>query len=216
MGSGPGGIVTSESSSEDESPSPRRMVEWAGPVLGGLALVVAVAGLASNWRTTGRLTQLEQRVEATAQAPKARSSAAPEKRRSRRRPDARRPKASARDRPTPEQRQQRLREEVTAHVESFATDHELDEPTVAGVLGELEARNEAVRAVFQDLSGGVVSAEQAREEVQWVRDDSANRLREILGDELYDELDRHLSNRSSRRRRAATSRALSNRAEGAR
>ncbi|MEO0606095.1 MAG: hypothetical protein AAF211_31995 [Myxococcota bacterium] len=192
---------------------PAGLRAWSGIVLGGLALVVAAAGWVSARETSAQLTRLEDRIASIEQTQTTRRAivgAAGEARKKRlqRRAEAkaRRAKAPVRERPSPEVRQQKLRKEVTAHVEAFATERGLDAETVEEVLVELETRNDAVRAVFQDLATGAVSTDQAREEVQWVRDDSADALRTLLGDELHDALEEHLAERSPRRRRAAMNR----------
>ena len=187
---------------------------WSGPVLGGIALVVAVGGLVSaRWTAqemAERVGRLEGRLGALAEAKGAGPPATFEGLRrlgSRRRPEGKGPrrssKAPAKAWPNPEGRQQRVRDGVTGRVEGFASEHGLDDAMVGKVLGELEARNDSVRAVFRDLAAGTISAEEAREEVQWVRDGSADTLRVLLGDEIYDALDARLAGRSSLRRRAA-------------
>lgn len=192
---------------------------WLGPILGGLALVVALAGFMTAQRTQGRIDALEERVTEVAKATEARSRFAKaleartarasdrSARTPRRTPPARRRGGNAArkgdDRPTPGERKQRVRKEMTQTVEDFGTERGLDDAMVGEVLGELEARGDAVRAVLQDLAAGAVSADQAREEVQWVRDESAQSLRDLLGEDLYVELDRHLAENAPRRRRAA-------------
>ncbi|MEN0062688.1 MAG: hypothetical protein AAGA48_11095 [Myxococcota bacterium] len=214
---------TAASDSTRPSRGPGWLRAWSGPVLGGLALVVAITGLVSGQRTHHRLEQLEARLvqvsrvastepstrRVTTERPGGRTT-----QRVRRRAEgkmARRKGAEAgpKERKSPAERQRQIREEVTATIEAFGMDRGMDDATVGRVLGELEARNDAVRAVFQDLAAGAVSAEQAREEVQWVRDESATSLRDLLGDDLYEALDRHLAERSPRRRRAAMTRTVS-------
>jgi len=204
--------LTSDSNAGRGAPRPAR--DRLGPTLAALALVVALLGVAgsqwSSWRLSARMDRIEHRLVAVAKARDVRAPDGPRRPGRARRPNGKgggRARKAARARKAPVERQERVREEVTASIEGFATERGLDDATVGHVLGELEARNDAVRAVFQDLAAGAVSVEQAREEVQWVRDESADALRELLGDELYDALDAHLAERSPRRRRAAVSKA---------
>ncbi|MBX2800563.1 MAG: hypothetical protein KTR31_22985 [Myxococcales bacterium] len=89
-------------------------------------------------------------------------------------------------------RQERFRESLTAELEVFAAEHDLDEGTVGRVLGELQRRSDAFADVRQDVRDGHISFIDARRELESLRGESDVTLRGLLGDERFEQLDAQL------------------------
>jgi hypothetical protein len=77
---------------------------------------------------------------------------------------------------------------MVREIDTFAQEYGLDARTKASVVREVEASSQAFNAVRNDVRDGKISWFDAKEEFGVIKEDTGANLRELLGDEQYDEL----------------------------
>ncbi|MCB9677271.1 MAG: hypothetical protein H6737_19285 [Alphaproteobacteria bacterium] len=192
-------------------------------ILAGLALVGFLINGAWAWRTSSRLTAMQERMgelrdqkatnakflEGLAKAPAAKpvvgdAPAPPPRRKAKSKSKG---KARLDEEEREERRESRLerrrakvREALTVEIDAFAADHDLGPELADEVLEEILFLREGSVLVRDDMRDGRMTSVEGRAELKAMRDDSDARLEEILGPELAGALlDRFADEREARR-----------------
>jgi hypothetical protein len=186
------------------------MSDTLARVLAGLALLGVLVNGVMLWRASGRQAAIDAKLEEirgqrgaavelmkglakNPNAPVVRGDATRSKKATNRTPRRAKAKQKRRSgRVDPEERQERrrakVREALTLEIDDFAAAWELDEATRADVVDEVLLLREATVVIRDDIRNDRLTAFEGRAEMRAMREDSDERLIEILGPDAADAL----------------------------